>query len=120
MDNREKIFAKIRTSFEDLHQYPNAPDEVSFLKYPHRHIFNVIVYIEQYHDDRDVEFFIFKKNLDKIIAEKIVPYKKSKSCEMIAIRLNKEIIKKYGPRDIRIEVNEDDENGAYVMFNNKS
>ena len=46
---------------EGIHKYPNAPKEVEFLKYPHRHIFKFKVQIEVYNDDRDIEFFIFKR-----------------------------------------------------------
>ena len=35
--------------------------DVSFLGYPHRHIFHFKVMIEVYHDDRDIEFIQFKR-----------------------------------------------------------
>ena len=55
---------------EGIHKYPSAltdpklatGDEydVSFLGYPHRHIFHFKVQIEVFHDDRDLEFIQFK------------------------------------------------------------
>ena len=51
---------------EGIHKYPAALDDpklatgddmdVSFLGYPHRHIFHFRVRIEVFHDDRDIEF----------------------------------------------------------------
>ena len=51
---------------EGIHKYPAALEDpkledVSFLGYPHRHIFHFKVMIEVYHDDRDIEFIQFKR-----------------------------------------------------------
>jgi len=112
----ELIFAKVSTTFEDLHQYKKAPEEVAFLRNLHRHIFHVTIYIQQFHDDRDIEFIMFKRWLDKAIQRKIVKMNSAKSCEMMARELNKLIKRKYGKRKIRIEISEDGENGAYIEF----
>jgi len=50
---------------EGIHKYPAALEDpkledVSFLGYPHRHIFHFKVWIEVFHDDRDIEFIQFK------------------------------------------------------------
>ncbi len=55
---------------EGIHMYPGADtdpklatggwDDVSFLGVPHRHIFHFKVWIEVFHDDRDIEFIQFK------------------------------------------------------------
>jgi len=112
----KKTFAKVSTSFEDLHQFKKAPGKVKFLRSLHRHRFFVIVFVEQFHNDRDVEYFLFKEWLDSVIAKKIVKMESGKSCEMMAEVLHKEISKKYKNREIRIEINEDGENGAYLEF----
>ena len=59
---------------EGIHKYPAAlddpklatgkGDDVSFLGYPHRHIFHFKVAIEVFHDDRDIEFIQFKRKLE--------------------------------------------------------
>ena len=56
---------------EGIHKYPAALEDpklatgdeydVSFLGYPHRHIFHFKVAIEVFHDDRDIEFIQFKR-----------------------------------------------------------
>lgn len=112
----EKIFAKVTTSFEDKHRFPTAPAQVKFLRSLHRHRFFVTVYIEQFHNDRDIEYILFKDWLASVIARKIKQMRSAKSCEMMAEVLYKEISKKYRRREVRIEINEDGENGAYIEF----
>lgn len=58
----------VRTSFVGFHKWETAPQEVSFLRDLHRHIFNVKVTLQVSHSDRDVEFFLLKKDVDFIIS----------------------------------------------------
>jgi len=106
-------FIWITTQFEGFHKYPDAPDEVKFLKLTHRHIFKLKVWIEVFHDDRDIEFFIFKKYVNTLISESNLDYM---SCEMISDKLQGIITKKYPDRKIKIEVSEDGENGSYIEY----
>ena len=110
---------------EGIHKYPAALDDpklatgdeydVSFLGYPHRHIFHFKVGIEVFHDDRDIEFIQFKRWLEKLYAEKTLQLN-YKSCEMISDDLYAEIIKRYLNRDVEIEVSEDGENGSHAYY----
>ena len=112
-------------SKEGIHKYPAAltdpklatGDEydVSFLGYPHRHIFHFKVWIEVFHDDRDIEFIQFKRWLEKLYgnAELQLDYK---SCEMIADDLAKVINETYPERWVRISVAEDNENGCEMEW----
>ena len=110
---------------EGIHKYPAALDDpklatgdeydVSFLGYPHRHIFHFKVGIEVFHDDRDIEFIQFKRWLEKMYTENTLQLN-FKSCEMISDDLYAEINKKYPNRDIEIEVSEDGENGSYAIY----
>ena len=110
---------------EGMHKYPAALDDpklktgdeydVSFLGYPHRHIFHFKVGIEVFHDDRDIEFIQFKRWLEKLYAEKTLQLD-YKSCEMISDDLYAEINKKYPDRDIEIDVSEDGENGSHTVY----
>ena len=44
---------------------------VSF-RYKHRHIFHFKVWIEVFHDDRDIEFIQFKRWLENLYKEDVV------------------------------------------------
>jgi hypothetical protein len=114
-------------SREGIHRYPAALEDpklktgdeydVSFLGHPHRHIFHFKVYIEVFHDDRDVEFIQFKRWLNNLYGqgELQLDYK---SCEMIANDLYLKINSKYPRREVWIEVSEDNENGTFIKFEN--
>jgi hypothetical protein len=108
-----KSFIWITTQFEGFHCYPDAPEEVKFLRNEHRHLFSVKVWISVKHNDRDIEFFIFKKFINSLIKENNFNYK---SCEMISDDLYIKIKEKYPNREIRIEVSEDQENGSYKEY----
>ena len=104
---------------EGIHKYPAALDhpklvDVSFLGYPHRHIFHFKVWIEVFHDDRDVEFILFKRWLEGLYDGTLeLDYN---SCEMIADDLHKEVTNKYPKRKIWISVSEDGENGCIKKY----
>ena len=110
---------------EGIHKYPAALDDpklatgdwddVSFLGYPHRHIFHFKVAIEVFHDDRDIEFIQFKRWLEKLYAEKTLELD-YKSCEMISDDLYTQISEKYPGREVHIDVSEDGENGAHIEY----
>ena len=100
---------------EGIHQYPDAPEEVSFLKYPHRHIFHFKVELEVTHDNRDVEFIMFKRELETLYNKGTIQLK-NKSCEMIADELADYIQSRYPARDLVITVSEDGENGATCYY----
>ncbi len=104
---------------EGIHKYPAALDDpklidVSFLGHPHRHIFHFKVWIEVFHDDRDVEFILFKRWLEGLYDGTLeLNYN---SCEMIADDLHKEVTNKYPKRKIWISVSEDGENGCIKKY----
>ena len=110
---------------EGIHKYPAAltdpklatGDEydVSFLGYPHRHMFHFRVAIEVFHDDRDIELIQFKRWMEKLYAEKTLQLD-FKSCEMMSDDLYVEIAKRYPGRTIEIEVSEDGENGSKAKY----
>ena len=110
---------------EGIHKYPGADtdpklatgdwDDVSFLGYPHRHIFHFKVWIEVFHDDRDIEFIQFKRWLERLYSNDVVQLD-YKSCEMIADELAVTIQEKYPNRYIKISVAEDNENGCEMEY----
>jgi len=104
---------------EGIHKYPAALEDpkladVKFLGYPHRHMFHFKVWIEVFHDDREIEFIQFKRWLESLYQGKLeLDYK---SCEMIADELADQIQTKYPGRQVRIEVSEDGENGCDINY----
>ena len=124
---REAAERKIWVTFrkEGIHRYPaaavredlNTTDEydVTFLSYPHRHIFHFRVWIDVVHNDRDIEFIQFKRWLENLYATSILKLE-WKSCEMIADDLYIQIAERYPNRAIWIEVAEDGENGCLIKY----
>jgi uncharacterized protein YqgQ len=100
---------------EGIHCYPAAPEGVEFLKHPHRHMFHFRVGIQVFHDDRELEFILFKRELEALYADETLQLD-YKSCEMMAEDLAKYIIGQYPNRFLEIEVSEDGENGCKVTY----
>ncbi len=110
----------VKFSKEGIHKYPAALTDpalanVSFLGYPHRHIFKFKVAIQVFHDDRDIEFILFKRWLESLYSDGILQLD-YKSCEMISDELAARINIMYPRRDIFIKVSEDGENGSYAEY----
>ena len=106
---------------EGIHKYPAALedpklDDVKFLGYPHRHMFHFKVWIEVFHDDRDIEFIQFKRWCENLYSDGILELD-HKSCEMISDNLYTAIAQRYPDRDIWIDVSEDGENGSFIRYN---
>ena len=143
-DIKQKAKKMIWVTFkkEGIHKYPAALDDpklatggwddVSFLGYPHRHIFHFRVWIEVFHDDRDIEFIQFKRWLERLYNSTGTSDKGSeaegspdaevllldyKSCEMISDELFDKIAGRYPGRSVWIEVSEDGENGSFIPYN---
>lgn len=105
---------------EGIHKYPAALTDpsladVSFLGYPHRHMFGFKVQIEVYADDREIEFLQFKRFCMNLFDAGTLELN-FKSCEMIARDMIEQINARYPDRDIIVEVNEDGENGGILEF----
>ena len=110
---------------EGIHKYPAALEDpalatgdeydVSFLGYPHRHMFHFKVQIQVTHNDRDIEFIQFKRWLESLYAGDILQLD-YKSCEMIADDLYTQINAKYPGRFVVIDVAEDGENGCQIVY----
>jgi hypothetical protein len=116
----------VRFQKEGIHKYPAAATDptlatgdeydVSFLATPHRHIFHFDVAIEVFHNDRDIEFIQFKRWLENQYSQGILQLD-YKSCEMISDDLYEVIATRYPDRSIAIQVSEDNENGAHIVYN---
>lgn len=116
----------VRFQKEGIHKYPAAATDpalatgdeydVSFLATPHRHIFHFEVSIEVFHNDRDIEFIQFKRWLENQYSQGILELN-YKSCEMISDDLYDVIATRYPDRSVAIQVSEDNENGAHIVYN---
>lgn len=105
---------------EGIHAYPAAAtdpalEDVKFLANPHRHMFHFKVTIDVEHNDRDIEFLLFKRWLESLYAEKVLELD-HQSCEMMAEALYAQITKRYPNRAVTIDVAEDGENGAILSW----
>lgn len=108
-----KTFVEIKTNYEFLHCWKNAPEEVSFLRNLHRHIFYVTVKMEVFHNDRDIEFFMLKNDINKIIDDSKKTWLQTISCEQMGLDIINKLKQKYN-RNICIKISEDNENSAIV------
>jgi hypothetical protein len=107
----------VKLQVEGLHSWPDAKKivpEVGFLSDPHRHVFHITAKKRVNHDDRDVEFIMFKRDIEQYFRDKYfdMSYRchwfGAKSCEMIA----KEVLQFFACE--YVSVFEDNENGAEV------
>jgi len=129
----EKAERKIWVTFrkEGIHCYPAAATDpnlctageydVSFLASPHRHMFHFRVWIDVFHNDRDIEFIQFKRWLENLYSShrsdsNSILELNWKSCEMIADDLYIQIAQRYPDRAVWIEVAEDGENGCLIKY----
>jgi len=113
MDVNKMIF--VTTQKELIHKYPEAPEEVGYLKNSHRHIFFFRIYLEVQSNDREIEFIKFKHYVNSILPKDGTDINSS-SCEMLAEWLYNAISKVYPKRKMKIIVSEDDENGIEFVF----
>ena len=88
-----KNFIWVTFQKEGIHKYPAALD-----------------------DDRDIEFILFKRELESLYNQEGVMSLDYKSCEMIARDLAKYIQTKYPNRALSISVAEDNENGCRLTW----
>jgi len=124
---KEAAERKIWVTFrkEGIHRYPAADSDpqlatgdeydVSFLAVPHRHIFHFRVWIDVFHNDRDIEFIQFKRWLENLYTKGTLKLD-YKSCEMIADDIYIKIAERYPNRAVWIEVAEDGENGCLIKY----
>jgi hypothetical protein len=110
---------------EGIHRYPAAATDpklntageydVSFLASPHRHVFWFKVWIDVFHNDRDLEFIQFKRWLENLYSKDILQLD-FKSVEMLADDLYVQIAERYPDRAVWIEISEDNENGCLIKY----
>lgn len=107
----------VKFSIDGIHQWKDCSiKEVSFLTYPHRHMFKVRMEKKVTHNDRELEIIKFKHSVLTYLKltyfddEKQSHIFGNMSCESIA----EELMKKFNA-DL-VEVLEDNENGAIIRL----
>lgn len=108
-----KRYVKVSTQKEFFHCWPTAPDEVAFLRTPHRHMLHMYVTVEVTHNERDIEFILLKREVEQLYLE--ADFTIDSSCETVAEYLLTKLRNKYGAdRYYKVEIYEDNENGAIL------
>ena len=106
-----------RLQVEGLHWWSEASKyepTMVYLESPHRHMFHIEVKKQVFHDDRDVEFIMFKRDILEYLEHEYFNFESrthefgAKSCEMLA----KEIMEEFDC--CYVSVFEDNENGAEI------
>lgn len=108
----------VNTRLKDfIHCWPEAPEEVSFLRNLHRHELHVRVELEVNHNERALEFFMVKRKLDTILQEGQKEWPERMSMESICEYLAEKLAEVYGQEAlVAITVSEDGEVGSTLMF----
>lgn len=116
---KSEVYCKV--NFEAVHNWPgvvNIPglEEVNYLQHPHRHVFVIRAYSKVTHSDRDVEFIWLQHQISNFLKSHFPAYQGGASsdigacsCEMIG-----ELILDNFPSVYKVDVSEDDENGAII------
>lgn len=118
-----KMRIEVKTQFEGLHCWPEAPDGVKFLRNTHRHMFHVVLRIPVTHGDRDLEFVMVKRALDGHLQERFFHIEDGAallgraSCEDIASEIISWVHITYDRYGVEVGVFEDGENGCWVEDN---
>ena len=123
--NVAKKFIYVQFQKEGYHCFPEAATDpqfctgdeydVSHLSHKHMHYFYIKVWLQVTHSNRQVEFIQFRRWLENLYTTQSLELN-NKSCEMIAEDLYDVIARKYPECEIRIDISEDNINGAYLEF----
>ena len=121
----KKTFVYTQFQKEGYHCFPEAASDskyatgdsmdVSHLGTRHFHYFYFKVWVSVEHSNRHIEFIQMRRWLESLYNTGALEMN-SKSCEMLAEDLYEEISKKYPGHEVRIDVSEDNINGAFVEF----
>jgi len=112
--SRLKCSIWVKTSFTGFHCWPEAQEDIAYLRDLHRHNFGVRVEFDVTHSDREVEFHQLLKQLNEEILPKVkfrLEAEPRMSCEDMALLIASNLPSK---NMISVSVDEDNECGAIV------
>lgn len=111
-----KKYIIITLQVEGVHNWPSCTIEtVAYLQNIHRHVFHIECTKQVNHDDRDIEFICFKRDVLKYLSKRYKLHHNSAidfgsySCEKIAL----DLINKFNLKQCKVL--EDNENGAMLV-----
>jgi hypothetical protein len=109
-------YIRVKFSFEGQHRWPEAPDEVAFLRNRHRHVFEGHAHIQVNHDDRELEYFMVQRRIHALVLDWPDDLGRA-SCEEMAKDVLGYLAGLYGSdRNYKVEILEDGENGSVVKY----
>lgn len=121
----KKMFVYTQFVKEGYHYYPGADTDpalatgdrydVSHLGVRHMHYFYFKVWVEVKHSNRDIEFIQLRRWLESLYDSGSLECDNA-SCEMLADALYVKIAERYPNVEIRIDISEDNINGALVEY----
>ena len=109
------IYVKTYNEIAGFHRWPDAPEHLKFLSYPHRHIFHIITTFSVSHNDREIEIIETQNEIEDYVRSCYTDEEtgdinfESMSCEMLATH----ILTEFGAT--KCEVLEDGKGGAIVV-----
>ena len=123
MSNKTFVYASVQK--EGYHNFPESATlpqfatgdeyDVSHLAHRHFHYFYIKVWVQVTHHNRNIEFIQLRRWLDRFYGNETLEFG-AKSCEMIADELTQTLSSMYPKSEIRVDVSEDNINGAYSEY----
>lgn len=104
----------VKTAYEALHCWKDAPDEVSFLRDMHRHRFLVTVELPVSHGDRELEYFMVQSRVKQFCELRFQGKQLFDSCEKMAETIGQFCVRCFSVLSCIVDVSEDGENGSRV------
>lgn len=107
----------ISVSFVGFHRWKDAPDHLGYLRYPHRHIFDVKIEATVTHNDRAIEFHDFKKYMRGVVGlveQQMKLFDPVDACSTMSCEQIGEAVMQLGDKYpiTKVTVTEDNECGA--------
>lgn len=104
---------------EGFHHWPGAPDNLSYLRTRHRHVFQIRIEFEVSHGDREVEINQRQTEIKSYLLQKYIPAdscRQDRACEFGAMsceQIAEELLEHFGA--VSCQVLEDGYGGARIV-----
>lgn len=112
-----KKYIAVRYQVEGFHCWPEAPEHRAYLRDRHRHLFYVEVTLEVFENDREVEYHDLLSQVQTWFPG---GEQGTRSCEVMAMELAKDVHLAYQGREVTVSVFEDNEAGSIFRYDPKT